>query len=104
MKCKLTRISQPLLLSLVACGATIIPMTSAVAILPMSSEIFQTETPTVSTETMLTVEDALSKANNLKRENEQLTAFSSKSKFATLIRESKQFKDIEKHDANIWHE
>ncbi|WP_201592819.1 hypothetical protein [Psychrobacter fozii] len=105
MKYKLTRTNQQLLLSLAVFGSTIMPVTSAIAILPLGSEFFQTELSetTSSTETAL-IKKALSKEGNLKRENEHLTAFSNKSKFSTLIRESKQFRDLEKHNTDILHD
>ena len=102
MKYKLTRTNQQLLLGLAVFGSTIMPVTSAVAILPMGSEFFQTElSETTSTAETALIKKALSKEGSLNRENEHLTAFSNKSKFATLIRESKQFKGIEKHNSDI---
>lgn len=98
MKIKFTHTNHQLLLSVVVMTSSIIPMTSAVAILPMGSEIFQTEAPitTASNETAVVIEEALSKEEHLKMQNKQFSAFSDNSKFSKLIRESKQFKGIEK--------
>lgn len=105
MKIEFTRSNHQLLLSVVVFTSTMIPMTSALAILPMSSEVFQTgsSAPVFSSGTTLTVKEAISKEEHLKMQNKQFSAFSKKSKFSTLIRESKQFKDIEKRSSDILH-
>ena len=103
MNIKFARKNHQLLLSAAVLASAIIPMTSAVAILPMGSEIFPTKSSAAvfSNETAWIIEEALSKEEHLKIEQQQLTAFSKKSEFATLIRESKQFKGIEKHNSDI---
>lgn len=99
MKYKFTHLNHQLLFSLAVLASTIMPVTSAVAILPMASEVFQTSLSIASSsnETASIIEDALSKEDLSKIENKHIKVFSHPSKFSTLIRESKQFKNIEKH-------
>ena len=103
MKYTFTRFNQQWLLSVVALTSIIMPVTSAVAILPMTSEVFEVPLPVASSigKTTSTLEDTLSKENLSEIEGNQVKAFSKTSKFSTLVRESKQFMGIEKRITNV---
>ncbi len=103
MKYAFTRFNHQWLLCLATLTSTIMPITSAVAMLPMASEVFQVPSPMASSidKTTLTIEDTLSKEDPPKVAENQMKAFSNTSKFSTLVRESKQFMEIEKRIVDV---
>ena len=103
MKYAFTRFNYQWLLGLATLTSVIMPVTSAVAMLPMASEVFQVPSPVASSidKTTLTIEDTLSKKDSSRVAEDQLKAFSNTSKFSTLVRESKQFMEIEKRIVNV---
>jgi len=89
MKSKFTRINPRLLLGLTAFASTIMPVTSAVTMLPMGSEIFQSEAVAIisTDKKVLTVDDAFSREKSLTIENVRIIAFSDRAKRSSFINE-----------------
>jgi len=103
MKSKFMRIKPQFLLGLAVLASTIMPATSALAMLPMGSEIFQAESMAIisTDETALTVDEAISRENSLTIENERMIAFSDKSKLSGLISKGRWLIGLEEHKTNI---
>lgn len=98
MKNNLVRIKSQILFSLTLFILAMVPVTSTFAILPMASEIFQSESSftAFNDEKTLTADDIFSTENSITIENHRIIASSERATSSNSINEYKHKSDLKK--------
>lgn len=104
MKNKLVRMKSQVLFSLTLFTLTIVPVTSTFAILPMASEIFQSESSFTASndKKILTADAVFSNDNSVIIENYRIIASSDRAISSNYIKEQKHKFDL-KNKQPLWN-
>ena len=104
MKSNLVRMKSQVLFTLTAFTLAIVPVTSTFAILPMASEIFQSEsfvTTTYNDEKTLTADDIFSSDNSLIVENHRIIASNDRAMSSNFINEYQYRIELKKQSTSL---